>query len=61
LHIVVRIGWSASVCSVNIALSQFFLSWVIVVPRVKFNPGKRAGFPLLIRALAGGGADKVAL
>jgi putative NADH-flavin reductase len=47
-------------------LSQYctessFLSWVIVVPPAKFNPGKRAGFPLLIRALAGGGADKVAL
>jgi hypothetical protein len=37
------------------------LSWVIVVRRAKFNRVKRAWFPLLIRALAGGGAGKVAL
>jgi flagellar hook-basal body complex protein FliE len=33
---------------------------VIVVCHEKFNPGKRAWFPLLIRALAGADTDKVA-
>jgi hypothetical protein len=53
-------GLGALGCSLNIALSQFLLG-VIVLPRARFNRGKRAWFPALIRALAGGDADKVAM